>query len=372
MENIITYLEKYGDQTFTQMNFNEVDALILSQFSYLKLDGYIPSIGENKEPVTLPALASCMDEKAVFCDARYEKDNRLLFFGMLESRRFSSMKMNYYASVIDTDVETQFCALTFFFEDACPVVIYRGTDESFVGWREDFNMAFTRPVAGQFLAKKYLDKVGTCLGKPFLVGGHSKGGNFAVYAAMNVSEELKKQILRIYSFDGPGFRPEILKSGDYDSISDRIFKYIPGSSVVGMLLEEHEDYRIVECHSVGLLQHNPYNWLVRDNGFIKRESLYKSSQFMDRAINEWILTLNDEQLKLFGETLFHILEGCEMQNMIEIAASPKKGINNMIRALKEVDEESREKIYQILKILGDILKDNARAEHYLFSAFKSS
>ncbi len=360
MGNIISYLEECGHMSFGDLPFNEVDALILSQFSYLKLDGLIPKITDEAEAVSFLHLAGHMDEQVVFSDERYEKDNRILFDHMLNSRRFSATRFNYYATIIDEHVETQFCALTCFFEDALPVVIYRGTDENFVGWKEDFNMAFKKPVPGQHLAKLYLNQVGGLVFSDFIVCGHSKGGNLAVYSSMNTYPDIRNRIKRIYSFDGPGFRPEILKSEDYDTISDKIEKYIPKSSLVGMLLEEHEDYLVVDSHSVGVLQHNPYTWRVKDASFIAKEEVYKSRQFMNTALNEWILALDDEQLELFGETLFYILEGCEMKNLVEVAQDWKKGINNMIRASKDVEEETRDKIYEILRILGEILKENAK------------
>ena len=127
-----------------------------------------------------------------------------------------------------------------------------------------------------------------------------------------------------------------------------------------MLLEDHEDYLVVDSSSVGVLQHNPFTWRVKDASFVGKQEVYKGRQFMNEALNEWILTLNDEQLELFGETLFYILEGCEMKNLVEIAQDWKKGINNMIRASKEVDADTKDKIYEILRILGDIVKDNAK------------
>ena len=360
MGNIVSYLEEYGHLSFGDLPFNEVDALILSQFSYLKFDGLIPKITDEKSSVSFLHLAGHMDEMVVFADGRYEKDNRLLFEQMLNSKRFSSAYFNYYASILDENVETQFCAFTCFLEQELPVVIYRGTDENFVGWKEDFNMAFKKPVPGQHLAKLYLNQVGGLVFSDFVVCGHSKGGNLAVYSSMNTYPDIRNRIKRIYSFDGPGFRPEILVSEDYDAIAPKIEKYIPKSSLVGMLLEEHEDYLVVDSSSVGVLQHNPFTWRVKDASFVGKKEVYKGRQFMNEALNEWILTLNDEQLELFGETLFYILEGCEMKNLVEIAQDWKKGINNMIRASKEVDADTKDKIYEILRILGDIVKDNAK------------
>ena len=127
-----------------------------------------------------------------------------------------------------------------------------------------------------------------------------------------------------------------------------------------MLLEEHEDYLVVDSSSVGLLQHNPYTWRVKEASFVGKEAVYRSRRFMNEALNEWILALDDEQLEVFGETLFYILEGCEMKNFVEMAQDWKTGINNMIRTSKDVDEETKGKIIEIIRQLGVILKENVK------------
>ncbi len=360
MGNIISYLGEFGHLSFEELPFNEVDALILSQFAYLKLEGLVPKITESQKEVSLQEIKNNMQDKVVFSDERYEKDNRLLFSGMINSKRFSEMSCNYYADIIDENVETQFCAITCFFPDMCPVLVYRGTDENFVGWKEDFNMAFQEPVPGQNLAVLYLNQVGRRIDGEFIVCGHSKGGNFAVYGSMNAFTEIQKRIRRIYSFDGPGFRPEILNSEDYDKIVERIEKYIPRFSLVGMILESHEDYVVVECSSIGLLQHNPYTWKVTDDAFIQEKEVYKGQQFMNETLNEWILRLDEEQLEVFSDTLFYVLEGCEMKNLVEISQDWKTSVNNMLHASKEVPEEAREKIHEIMNVLRDVVKENIK------------
>ena len=360
MKNIVSYLEEFGHVTFAQMPFNEVDALVLSQFSYLKWKGLVPKPSYTKEAISLAEMKETMDETVVFSDERYEKNNRLLFERLADCKRFAGMSCNYYADIINEFVETQFCAITCFFTDMIPVVVFRGTDENLVGWKEDFNMAFNKPVPGQRLAALYLNEAGSRIEGEFIVCGHSKGGNLAVYSGMNVFDDIQKRIKRIYSFDGPGFRPEILNSNDYEKIAERIEKYIPQSSLVGMILENHEDYMVIESASVGLLQHDPYTWKVADASFIRKEAVHKSSQFMNETLNEWILKLNEEQLEVFVGTLFHILEGCDSKNLIDMAIDWKKTVSGMIRATKEVDEGTKDEIQQILQMFTDVMKENLK------------
>ena len=358
MGNIISYLEKYGDKSFSEMPFNEVDALVLSQFSYLKFDGVIPRLTDNQNAVSMAQMLANMDDALVFADERYEKNNRLLWEGMIGGKRFATMCCNYYANIINEDVETQFCAMVCYPQDSEPVLVYRGTDENLVGWKEDFNMAFKKPVPGQKLSVLYMNQAGLRLPASFIVCGHSKGGNLAVYSSMNTPENIQRRIKIIYSFDGPGFRPEILDSNHYEKIASRIRKYIPHSSLVGMILENHEEYVVVDSSSIGLFQHNPYTWKIEGCNFLMKPEILKSQRFMNEALNEWILKLEDEQLEVFVSTLFYVLEGCNVKNLIDLTGDWRASIHGMVKASREINEETKEKIHEILFLLADVLKDN--------------
>ena len=179
---IIDYLKEYADVSLRDEPMNDVDSLVLCQFSYLKFDAVVPPVTEDKKPVSLQQIQEHPDYEKLYGDERYEKENRALFEAMRVCARFRNMKLNYYINIIETqsDFETQFSAVTFLLEDGTVYVAYRGTDETIVGWKEDFNMAFLSPVPGQELAVKYLNVVTERLQGKFYVGGHSKGGNLAV------------------------------------------------------------------------------------------------------------------------------------------------------------------------------------------------
>lgn len=360
MGNIITYLEKFGHLTFKEMPFNEVDALVLSQFSYLKFDGLVPKLTDMVRGIRLADMVGRMKEEVVFSDERFEKNNRLLFAGMVKSNRFSNMSCNFYATILDENVETQFCALTCFLKDSVPIVVFRGTDESIVGWKEDFNMAFKEPVPAQKLAAMYLGQAAIAFAGDFYVCGHSKGGNLAVYSSMNTYMDIRNRIKRIYTFDGPGFRPEILNSEDYDAIAERIEKYIPKSSLVGMILESHEEYTVVDSYSIGLLQHDPYTWRVEEASFVPRKEVDKGRKIMNVTLNEWILKLDDEQVEVFVDTVFDILNGCDVKTLIEMTVDWKKSITGMRNAYRDVKEETRETIREGLRLFFDVLKENLK------------
>lgn len=362
MGTMIQYLEKFGKYSFEEMPMTEVDSLVLCQLSYLKFDGMVPDVQEGSTGVTLKSVAEHPDFEKLFADVRYEKENRALFAGMVQGRRFRNMKLNYYTNVIEERWETQFSALTCFLDDGSAYVAFRGTDETIVGWKEDFNMAFLSPVPGQAYSVAYLNAVASRFSGDFYVGGHSKGGNLAVYSAMNCEEAIQKRILRIYSMDGPGFRPEVLERCGYDRIKERVVKILPHSSLVGMIFESDMHFQVVRSKTFGLLQHDPYTWQVVSNHLVRVNDLYERRKNMDNTLNEWILSLNEQQLRIFVDTLYQVIMASQATNLIEFTTEWKRSMNGIIAALKEVDGEKQEVLKEIVKSLFEIARANRKRQ----------
>lgn len=360
MSHIVSYIKRQQEKTFFESPFNEVDALVLSQFIYLKLDGVVPSTSEEKEAVYLYEIADTMDYEKVFMDERYRKDNIELFEAMVDSKRFRRMRMNCFSDITSVLAETQFTALTVFLEDGPTVVIYRGTDETMVGWKEDFNMCFKEPVTGQTLSAMYLQQVSGMFEGDFIVTGHSKGGNFAIYASMNVEDKIQNRIEKVYSFDSPGFRPEILESVDFNKIEDRIIKYLPHSSIFGMLMQSEENYQVVECFSIGVLQHNPYNWQVAGNEFKKVDKLHRRSVFFNETYNEWLYSLSDEELHAYSEIWYHIMQEANITTMLDFTKEPGKALTNLIDAIRETDDKTKEMAKELAHGLMEVARENIR------------
>lgn len=354
--NIIDYLKEYADVSLKDEPMNDVDSLVLCQFVYLKFDGLVPAVTENARPVSLQQLYEHPDYEKLYGDERYEKNNRALFEAMLKCERFRNMKLSCYINIIENqaDFETQFSAVTFLLEDGTMYVAYRGTDENIVGWKEDFNMAFLSPVPSQEFAVKYLNMVTKQLPRDFYIGGHSKGGNLAVYAAMNCFPQAQQRILKIYSMDGPGFRPEVLERCDFGRIEDRTCKILPHSSLVGMLFEKDIRYQVVESRTFGLAQHNPFTWLVQDGQFVTVSDIYETRRFMDNTLNEWILSLDERSLRTFVDTLFQILSASESDNLIDFTANLKRSMTGVLGAVKGLDEDTQKALIQTVKSLFEI------------------
>ncbi len=346
---ILNYLKRYGDVTLREKPVNEVDSLILCQLAYLKFDGMVPGVKENKPSVTLQELTVHADYEKLFKNTWFEKNNRELFELLLNSKRFGNMRMNCYVNIIETGWETQFAAITFFLEDGTIYVVYRGTDESIVGWKEDLNMAFLSPVPGQSYSVKYLNMAVGKLNRPFYVAGHSKGGNLAVYAAMNCGERLQERILKVYNMDGPGFRPEVLESSNYAAIKDKVVKIMPHSSLVGLIFEQSNHYKVVKSRAIGLLQHDTFSWVVKYGRFVDAGDFYQGHKFMNDTMNEWILSLDETQLQTFIDTLYQVISASEKDNLIDFSSDWMSSLNNVLAALKEVDKQTTDIIKEIFK-----------------------
>ena len=351
MGTVIEYLAKYGKYTFGELPMTEVDSLALCQLSYLKFDGMVPEPGSGQAAAVLKELTGHPDYEKLFADVRFEKNNRALFEGMHQSRRFGNMELSNYVNIVEKEWETQFSALTCTLNDGTHYIAFRGTDETIVGWKEDFNMAFLSPVPGQEYSVRYLEEAASGFEGPFYVGGHSKGGNLAVYSAMNCAPAIQDRILKIYSMDGPGFRPEVLERCGFDKISDRMVKILPNSSLVGMIFESDMHFQVVKSRTIGLLQHDPYTWLVKGNHLVRANDLYERRKSMDNTLNEWILSLDETQLRTFVDTLYQVITASRADNLIDFTAEWKRSLNGIINALKEVDDETKEILRKMFRSL---------------------
>ncbi|PHJ38649.1 hypothetical protein P378_08960 [Desulforamulus profundi] len=141
LKNIIDYTIEEND-TFKNRKFNAVDSLVLSQLAYLRFDKFVPGLSDTAMPVSIKEIASKENLDMLFRDTWNSKNNRRLFFALANSSRFRDLKMVFYVNKIDNKTEKQFSAITFLLDDCSAYIAYRGTDSTFIGWKEDFNMAF--------------------------------------------------------------------------------------------------------------------------------------------------------------------------------------------------------------------------------------
>lgn len=362
MENIIDYVKEWGQYSLFEKPFNEVDSLVLCQLVYLHYGRFVPGLGMRNAPVSVQEIYAQPDRDRILDDYWYRENNKELFAAVVASKRFGSLKMNFYVDIINEEEQAQFSAMTYILEDKNAYIAYRGTDATIVGWKEDLNLAFSEPLPSHHLAVDYMERVAGMIGGEFYTGGHSKGGNLAVYAAMNCAPQVRNRLLQVFNHDGPGFRPEIREKGNYQEIKDRMRKFIPRSSLVGTILEDQHDYQVVESKGIGALQHNAYSWKIEEDHFIRAKNMTEGKLVRDAALNEWILSLTEEETHAFVDTLYEVVSASEASNVFEFGADWKNCLQNVFEAAKGIDEATRKAIAKIIRSLFEITGEKRVAE----------
>lgn len=356
MGNVIDYLREYGDKSFAEYPFCEADVLLLAQLSYLKFDGAVPTIAQHKEAVTPAQINERMNPDKVFEDKWYEKQNRELWATFLTCRRYEDMGCNFYRSVTEKEEETQFGAITFFPKGCPPVIAFRGTDGSIVGWKEDFNMAFLPVVPAQKMSAVYLNQVGCRISERFLVCGHSKGGNLAVYSSVWADANVQKRILDIYSLDGPGFLPETVDRELYEGICGRVHRILPHSSLVGMLLQSLEAYEVVKSSGIGPGQHDCYTWQIEAGELVKLPDIRLSQKHRNDALNRWIFSLTQKERERFVNTLFEMIGQTKAATMTDFVEDWKNNLKICLRFMRSLEPETRQYLRQTVRAMMEIYR----------------
>lgn len=303
MANIFDYLSWRGDLTFRADRVNAVDALIFSAFSYLKLPPYMQKL---LAPADIQEVARAFfDQDDIEDKCVCLQDCRLIEEAM-KTVRYGSIRLISYEDVLDDEADTQFSGETWALEDGTLVIAFRGTDNTLVGWKENFNMSYQPVVAAQVLALTYTRRILETYPGDVILTGHSKGGNLAVFAGSGVGEKYAGRIRRIYSMDGPGFSPSFLENPGYLRICDRIISIVPQSSVVGMLLEHKAPTYIVYSNQVGIMQHDLYSWQVVGKRFETRSELTSDAKFVNHTIMRWVYSMEESERSRVVDEIFEL------------------------------------------------------------------
>jgi len=352
MNNIITYTQENLD-TFDQLPFNSVDSLILSSAAYIHFPDIIPEIS-NWKGVRFQELYRAEFFEEMFHNIPLGEDTRQLFFALAASPRFRDIRVMGYTEQFDLVSEKQFSAMTFMVQPDLYYIAFRGTDSTLIGWKEDFNMTFKSPIPSQEEAVRYMEKAALyCPGK-ILTGGHSKGGNLAVYATAMCRENIQNRITKVYSHDGPGFLESTLKSPEFQYIAPRIEKTLPQSSVIGMLLEHRENFEIVKSNTLGLLQHDQFTWEIEGNNFIYIENLTKNARFTDKTLSDWLNHLTEEERERFVDALYSVLSTNNLTSIDDFRADWQTAIPATLHALTQLDGNTKKFILHTLKKLASM------------------
>ena len=355
MANVCDYVRWRGDLTLEQSEFNEIDNLILARFSYFPFDKII----EENEIVTIKELSKRFSEQDVTKLPILWKDDVELFPLMGDSKRFGGMLATKYINKIDAEQEKQFSAITVLMPNDTIYVSYRGTDNTIVGWKEDFNMSFKSHIASQISAKQYLEEIAKEYpSSKIIIGGHSKGGNIAVYAATFASQEVKDRIINVYNNDGPGFCEDVIETPEYQEILPRVHTYIPQSSIIGRLMNHKEKYTIVESVQKGIMQHDLYSWQLLGKEFVTLKKLTNESEFIDKTIKDWLENVEPEKREQVIDAVFEILNTTEAQTMKELKANWFANAKTILGTYKNIDSDTKEMVWQTVNELLKVAKNN--------------
>ena len=362
MPNMLDYIHWRGDLPFSQDPVNMVDNLIFSQLAYADLRGLVPS-GNGDESVPLSrACDGYLRENRDQSDMI--NDPKPALIAAAASARFRDVALRGFADVVDGAKEEQFSAVTFVPPGDGPVyVAFRGTDSSIAGWREDFNFSFMAETPAQLAAAEYLTAAARLTNRPLIVGGHSKGGNLAVYAAAFAGEEAREKVMLVCSNDGPGFNSKVADSEAYRAIIPKVRLFMPESSLVGLLMANRGKRMIVKSSARGLQQHNPYTWEVMGPAFVNAGEMSAVSLFMDDAMRLWLDDLTDEEKKAFTAAVFQALEENGLFTSISLKITPSLSARALAAGFRMLTGERQRQVLPVLQKLvgawGAVLKEGA-------------
>jgi len=351
VQNIITYTEQTMD-SFDRFAFGDVDALVLSWLSYIDF----PDICIQDEPVRLCDLYKAEYFEEMYSSAVAPEETKALFNAAAASPRFRDIGVSHYVSRLDPETLKQFSAVNFHISDDLRFIAFRGTDKYITGWKEDLCLALPDPVESQKSSVRYLKRCAGDFEGEIQTGGHSKGGNLAVYSAALSDESVQNKITRIYSFDGPGFDDEQAEPL-INSIYSKVVKIVPASSVIGQLLETRTGFKIVKSDKHGFAQHMAFYWHIVNGFFEYANDLTYDSKVFGKSVNKWISSLEYEERAEFIRSLFELFSTANVETLDDI---------DFMKALPEIkknfDEMTPESRKNLLSNVREIMTGSIRSQ----------
>lgn len=344
--NLFHYVKKYGEFTFQEEPFNEIDNLVLSQMPYLPFENIVYGFSEPKITLLQAAEKMIIENrkktiKGIFCNRIYK-----LLLLMQHSKRYKDILCYHYEKIIDKD--KQFGAITLQLPDDSVFVAYEGTNAAISGWKEDAYMTYRFPVPAQVLARDYLKKTIERKDSKIRIGGHSKGGNLAVYAAMEAPLSIQRRIIKVYNNDGPGFLKEIVESKKYQKIAKKIYRIVPCQSVVGMLLYHSGDMLVVKSRSKSVLQHDPFHWQIDGTSFTIGV-LSDYSRKVSEKTKKWVENIRIQEKERCVEDLFDTLAFSDVVETYDFFSIGKS--ISTIREILHLDDTSKKNLIEAIKII---------------------
>lgn len=352
---VMDYLRWRGDLPFCRDGFNEVDNLVLCIISYINFRRFDDlKTTDPAKAVALPEVAARLteeDEQRGLSELEYIPLMRLA----AETERFRDVRMFGFTHEWDEAKEMQFDAVSYLLPDDTLFVAFMGTDTSLVGWKEDFNMSFLSAVPAQERAVAYtVEMAAACRRCKLRIGGHSKGGNLAAWAAIHIPENLqKRRLLAAYNNDGPGFSHDMVDSEAYRRVADKLHTYVPESSIVGVLLEHAEDYAVIDSSNRSIMQHEPLSWNVLGSRFIHLGERSQMGKLSDDVLRQWIGSMTPQEREQFSDALFDVLSlSGKARTLDDLRTGGLAGGAALLKQYNGADEEDKKIISEIFRRLA--------------------
>ena len=365
MPNMLDYLSWRGDLSFQADPFNEVDNLLLSHLSYVDFEGVLSNeggVGSLSVRETSERYFSIHTTQEVEERNTFTKLAPFVMKKMAETTRFSDIILCGYVNILSKDRDEQMAAVTCLLPDGTAFVSFRGTDNTIVGWKEDFQLAYLTQTSGQEHAAEYLNRIGRAAQRPLRVGGHSKGGNLAVYASAFCEKEVQDLVREIYCNDGPGFLQNIVDTPGYALAASKTRSFVPEESVFGLLMNGMLKHEVIKSSRKGIYQHDALSWQIMANRFERAEGLSSSSQMVNKTLSEWIDSLREEQRRDFVETVFDILASAGKDTFTEINSDRLKNYGEIARTVVGMEKLRRDSLLDAFAALARTGKDTLLKE----------
>lgn len=324
MASIVDYVRTCTD-TFEQRPLNRVDSLALSCLSYLWIPEEVPDAA-TPEGVYLLMLNDDKLRLSLTAPIASHDSYEQLLLSVASSPRFFSVRASLAAEESSQSEQRQFAAVTFRLPDGSSYVAFRGTDNTLLGWKEDLCMSFRPVVPAQEAAHAYLQRIANQVEGPLYVGGHSKGGNLAVYATMTAPDDVRQRIVRCYSHDGPGFLDETTASPSWAGSWDLVERTIPGESLVGLLLGgQGAEPIVVRSTKAGIMQHHPFSWVVEGDDFAREGALSYDAYRTGKRMNSWLMGMSASDRERFVDILCTVVRAAGEVTFSGLAQSLEDG-----------------------------------------------
>ncbi|RSI43738.1 DUF2974 domain-containing protein [Streptococcus cristatus] len=350
---IFDYLDQVAYDSIYDTPLNELDMLMLTEITYLPFDQIV---SDQMSPDCTCRLFEAAEKVTQDLSMLVTKNRLKLLEKAASSTRFKNIKLMGYVNDIDPDVQKQFAAMIFKIKPDSYVLTFRGTDDSIIGWKEDFHMTYMDQVPAQKTAVNYLRKAMDALPGQFILTGHSKGGNLASYAASQIEPEYQERIQSIYSYDAPGLNHSVITSQGYQTISDKIKRYIPQGSIVGMMLETPKQAQIVKSTAIGgLAQHDTFSWQISDQTFVLLDNLNPDSLQVDKTLKNWVDSVSDEELKDFFDLFFGLILDAGISSINDL--TKLENFNKILAVFENANaltDQEREMLTRLAKLLVDM------------------